>query len=105
MFNRRWIEWVRAIYVLRSTKPLYLPPIYDRQGYKPAPTAVVVKESAPPTGLATRDVTIEDVTIDDHLESSQGGEKLVVAEVIAPLRVDPAPASVFACVLCPGPLS
>jgi len=61
MFNRRWIE---AVNVLRSTKPLYVPPIYDRR--QPGPTAVVVKESAPPSVLATRGVTIE-----DHLESSQ----------------------------------
>jgi hypothetical protein len=100
MFNRRWIDWVRAVYVLRSTRPRYLPPIYDRQGYKPSPTAVVVKESAPPTGLATRDVTIE-----DGLESSQGGENFVTAEVTIPLRVAPVPASVFACVHYPGVLS
>lgn len=43
----------------------------------------------PPSGLATRDVTTE-----DHLESSQGGEKFVVAEDTIPL---PVPASMFAC--------
>jgi hypothetical protein len=86
MFNRRWIEWVRAFYVLRSTEPIFLPPIYDRQSHKPGPTVVVLQESVPPSGLATRDVTIE-----HHLESSQGGEKFVAtavtAEVTAPLKV------------------
>lgn len=94
MFNRRWIDWVRAIYVLRSTKPIYLPRIYDRQSIKPSPTGVVLQESVPPSGLATRDVTIE------WPESGQGGEKTVTTEVPSLAREKnsgPAPDSVFAC--------
>ena len=93
MFNRRWIDWVRALYVLRSTKPRFLPPIYERQKQKPSPTAVVIKESVPPTGLATRDVTLE-----HYLKSSHGGEDLLVSEAPIPLRETSsilAPASVF----------
>lgn len=98
MFNRRWIDWVRALYVLRSTKPIFLPRIYDRQIIKPGPTGVVLKESVPPppSGLATRDVTTE-----QPLESSKGGEKFVATEATPPPRVPPAPASAFAYVLYP----
>jgi hypothetical protein len=94
MFNRRWIDWVRALYVLRSTKPRFLPRIYDRQIQKPSPTAVVLKESLLPSGLATRDVTIE-----HHLKSSQGSEQFVMAETPIPFEEtnnDPLPTSVFA---------
>lgn len=94
MFNRRWVDWVRALYVLRSTKPIYLPRIYDRQSNKPSPTRIILQESVPPSGLATRDVTIE------HLESGQGGEKSVAAEDPIPSKEkssNPAPASAFAC--------
>ena len=48
----------------------------------------------PPSGLATRDVTTE-----DRLESSQGGEKIVVAEDTIPL---PVPASVFCLCIVSG---
>lgn len=93
MFNRRWIDWVRAIYVLRSTKPVYLPRIYDRQSIKPSPTGVVLQESVPPSGVATRDVTIE------WPESGQGGEEIVAAEAPCLAREDSGPTldSVFAC--------
>ena len=77
-----------------STKPIYLPRIYDRLGSKPSPTSVVLQESVPPSGLATRDVTIE------YLDTSQGDEKSVATEAPGPSREKssgPAPASVFSC--------
>jgi hypothetical protein len=104
MFNRRWVDWVRALYVLRSTESRFLPRIYDRQPQKPRPTAVVLNESVPPSGLATRDVTTE-----HHLESSQGGEKSIATEAPIPFKEkssnDPAPASVFICIQYPKILS
>ena len=92
MFNRRWIEWVWEVYVKRTAKPEDLPPIYDRQGHKPNQVVAVVKDSVPPNGLATRDVTTE-----HQREDNQGGEKPVAAEVVIPLEVAPTPASVSAC--------
>ena len=86
MFNRRWIEWVRAVYLHKSTRAVVFPPIYDRQG-QPSRTL-----SVPPSGFATRGVTTE-----AQRESGQGGEKSVAAEVIIPLEVAPVPASVSAC--------
>ena len=99
MFNRRWIEWVREVYVKRSTKPVILPAIYYRQGREPG-RIVDVKDFVPPSGLATRDVTTE-----HQREGIQGGDKPVAAEVVIPLEVapvpapapTPTPASVFAC--------
>ena len=52
----------------------------------------MVNDSVPPNGLATRHVTTE-----HQREGIQGGEKPVAAEVVIPLEVAPAPASVFAC--------
>ena len=61
MFNRRWVDRVRAIYVLRTSNPKDLPPIFEA---RPRPNI-----------LAANDVTIE-----HSIEGSHGGKESTADE-------------------------